>query len=487
MRNPARVPARVLLPAATLAAGLLTALPGTATAAPSGLSGDFNGDGHRDVAISAPAATVGGKSWAGQVAVAYGTASGSPDPARRTLISQNSPGIPGEAEKDDEFGHQIATADLNRDGYSDLVVTSSREKVGSHPDSGTVVIVWGSSSGLSGGTTVDNPQPLHGSYFGLGLAAGDFTGDGKPDLAVSAQGDTGTNPFKIRLIRGPFSKSGSTGSLTSYAAPLEAPTLTAGRVNGDSKADLVVTGRKTNSDRLGAAVHYKGTASGLTKGATLRAGTTAAIGDLNGDGYGDIALGNPDEPDEEPSGSKGGEVSVIYGTSSGPSATRRTTLTQSSAGIPGASEYGDNFGASVAVGDLDGDGRADLAAGAPGESLGSEPDLILSAGTVTVLRGAASGLTTTGAVALTQDSPGIPGAAESIDNFGATLLASDIGADGRTDLTVTASQENDDAGAVWHLPGAKDSLYSTTTTTSFGPSKVGLSTKYSAFGSSLAG
>ncbi|GAA1935168.1 FG-GAP repeat protein [Streptomyces durmitorensis] len=475
-----------LLTASLTTTGLL-ALPGTATAAPSGLAGDFNGDGRRDVAIAAPAATVGGKSWAGHVAVAYGSASGSPDPARRTVVSQNSPGVPGEAEKDDEFGHQIAAADLNRDGYSDLVVTSSREKVGSHPDSGTVVIVWGSSSGLSGGTTVDNPQPLHGSYFGLGLAAGDFTGDGKPDLAVSAQGDTGSNPFKIRLIRGPFTKSGSTGSLTSYAAPLESPALTAGRVNGDAKADLVVTGRKTNSDHLGAAVHYKGTASGLTKGATLRAGTTAAIGDLDGDGYGDIAIGNPDEPGDEPSGSKGGEVSVVYGTSSGPSATRRTTLTQSSAGVPGTSEYGDNFGASVAVGDLDGDGHAELATGAPGESLGSEPDVIMGAGSVTVLRGSTSGLRTTGAITLTQDSPGVPGASESIDGFGATLLATDIGADGRLDLTATASQENDDAGALWHLPGAADSLYSTTSSTSFGPSKLGLSTKYSAFGWDLAG
>ncbi|MCX4665616.1 VCBS repeat-containing protein [Streptomyces sp. NBC_01381] len=481
------IPLAASLTTTGLVTALLTVLPGTATAAPSGLSGDFNGDGHRDLAISAPAATVGGKSWAGHVAVAYGSDSGSPDPARRTVISQNSPGVPGEAETDDEFGHRIAAADLNRDGYSDLVVTSSREKVGSHPDAGTVVIVWGSAGGLSGGTTVDNPQPLHGSYFGLGLATGDFTGDGKPDLAVSAQGDTGTNPFKIRLIRGPFTKSGSTGTITSYAAPLEGPTLTAGRVNGDAKADLVVTGRKTNSDHLGAAVYYKGTSAGLTKGASLRAGTTAAIGDLDGDGYGDIAVGNPDEPGDEPSGSKGGEVSVIYGTSSGPSSTRRTTLTQSSAGVPGASEYGDNFGASVAVGDLDGDGHAELTAGAPGESLGAEPDLILGAGAVTVLRGSASGLTTTGALNLTQDSPGVPGSAESIDGFGATLLSSDIGADGRQDLTATASQENDDAGAVWHLPGTAGSLYSTTTSTSFGPSGLGLSTAYSAFGSDLAG
>ncbi|MEI5102869.1 integrin alpha [Streptomyces sp. PmtG] len=60
--------------AAALTAGLL-AVPTTATAAPapSRLTGDFNGDGHRDFAVAAPAATVGGKTWAGQVVVTYGT------------------------------------------------------------------------------------------------------------------------------------------------------------------------------------------------------------------------------------------------------------------------------------------------------------------------------------------------------------------------------------------------------------------------------
>ncbi|MFD7812431.1 FG-GAP-like repeat-containing protein [Streptomyces sp. NPDC059785] len=477
----------LLLSAACLTGGLL-ALPTTASAAPSGLAGDFNGDGYRDVAIAAPAATVGGKTWAGQVVAVYGSSTG-PNPAKRTVISQNTSGIPGAAEKDDRFGDQIATADLNRDGYSDLVIAAQHEAVGSKEDSGTVVIVWGSKSGLSGGTTVKNPQPLYGSYFGLSIAAADFTGDGKPDLAISAQSDTGSNPYRIRLIRGPFAKSGSTGSVSSYTPGVDKPGLTAGNVDKDARADLVVTGQQTNKDVLAAARYYKGTASGLSKASTnLRAGTTAAIGDLDGDGYGDIALGNPDEPDTEPSGSKGGEVSVVYGTSSGPSASRRTTLTQSTAGVPDAAEYGDRFGEAVAIGDLDKDGRADLAIGAPGETFGDDTLYLPSAGALTLLRGSASGVTTTGAVFLTQDSPGVPGALEGGDRFGSRLLTSDVDRDGRADLTVIADNENDGSGAAWHLPGAATSLYSTTRSASFGPTKIGLSSKQNgAFGSALTG
>ncbi|MEU6140122.1 FG-GAP-like repeat-containing protein [Streptomyces sp. NPDC047081] len=477
MKHPLRT--TTALAALTIAGLTPLTLATTASAAPSGLSGDFNGDGYRDVAIAAPAATVSGKKWAGQVAVVYGTKSGL-DTAERKVISQNTAGIPGSAEAYDEFGDQVAAADLNRDGYSDLIVGAQHEKTGSAEDAGTVVVVWGSASGLSGGTTVKNPQTLYGSYFGLSIAAADFTGDGRPDLAISAQSDS-ANPssYRVRLIRGPFTKSGSTGAVSTYSPGIDRPVLTAGRVSGDTKADLVVTGQKPNGDDLATAVYYKGTASGLSKAGTLRTAATAAIGDLDKDGYGDIVLGNP---------STAGRIDVIYGTGSGPSASRRVSYTQNTAGVPDSSEAGDDFGAALAIGDFDKNGYADLAVGAPGESFGDDDHYLSSVGAITLLRGSASGLTTTGAVFLTQDSTGVPGASEAGDSFGSTLLASDVNHDGRADLTAIGAQENDPAGAAWFLPGAASTLYSTTASKSFGPTALGLSTAQAgAFGADLAG
>ncbi|MFD8965957.1 FG-GAP and VCBS repeat-containing protein [Streptomyces sp. NPDC059568] len=475
--------------ATALAAGALTgaliAGTGSASAAPSGLQGDFNGDGYRDLAIAAAMGKVGTKAGAGYVAVVYGTAKGL-DPTRRTIISQDSAGVPDSAEKDDEFGHALAAADLNRDGYSDLAVSASKENTSHGQAAGTVVIVWGGAKGLSGATTVPNPQPLYGSYFGASIAAGDFTGDGKPDLAIVAQGDT-VPSWKIRLVRGPFAKSGAHGKLTTYNSPVDRPSLTAGRVTKDSAADLVVQGRKFNKDILGPSVFYKGASTGLVKGGTLPAGTDAAIGDLDKDGYGDIAIGNPDEPADEPSGSKGGEVSVVHGTASGPSATRRTALTENSATVPGVSEYGDSFGSSVAIGDFDKDGYGDLVAGAPGQSFGADPDWMMSAGEVILLRGSAKGVTGTGARALTQNTPGVPGTTEDIDNFGAVLLASDINRDGYADLAVSALQEDNDAGAVTYLRGAPAASFPATGSTVFGPAALARPTAYSDFGGHLAG
>ncbi|MCX4665617.1 integrin alpha [Streptomyces sp. NBC_01381] len=69
---------RIIAAVATLATAALTplALPAPATAAPARYADDFNGDGHRDLAVGMPSKTVDGKKRAGAILVTFGSASG---------------------------------------------------------------------------------------------------------------------------------------------------------------------------------------------------------------------------------------------------------------------------------------------------------------------------------------------------------------------------------------------------------------------------
>jgi hypothetical protein len=101
-------------------------------------------------------------------------------------------------------------------------------------------------------------------------------------------------------------------------------------------------------------------------------------------------------------------------------------------GVPGTAETATRFGATVAAGDFDGDGPADLAIGAPSDDLGAMPD----AGSVVVLRGGGSGLTATGAQHWTQDTTGVIDSAELDDGFGSALASANFGRGGESDLAI---------------------------------------------------
>ncbi|WP_323137849.1 FG-GAP repeat protein [Streptomyces sp. NBC_01433] len=99
---------------------------GTAHAAPMPVPQDINGDGYQDLVVPAPAATVKGLDYAGSVVVLYGSAKGV-SAAKRAVISRSSPGVPGAAEAGDRFGASASLADLDRDGFADLVVGAPGE------------------------------------------------------------------------------------------------------------------------------------------------------------------------------------------------------------------------------------------------------------------------------------------------------------------------------------------------------------------------
>ena len=165
---------------------------------------------------------------------------------------------------------------------------------------------------------------------------------------------------------------------------------------------------------------------GNTDGHALRAGTIPCLDgpDFNGDGFADLAVGVPDE--NVGAVADAGAVNVLYGSASGPVGTGSQQWTQNSSGIAGNAETGDHFGAAVATGDVNGDGRDDLIVGAPDEDVGALGD----AGSVQVLLGGPTGLTTTGTQTWHQDSSGVVDTVEAGDRFGAALAAADHTGDG---------------------------------------------------------
>jgi hypothetical protein len=131
-------------------------------------------------------------------------------------------------------------------------------------------------------------------------------------------------------------------------------------------------------------------------------GMTLAAGDTEADGNPAAELGIFSRRENM--------VVVINGTSSGLYPTTAKTLTQDTTGVPGSTEYEDEFGASLRFVDFDADGDADLAVGAPGENSW--------AGALTVLKATTTGLSGSGAVAYSQDHASIPGTSEADDLFG---------------------------------------------------------------------
>lgn len=471
---------------AALAAGGLT-LPLAAPASAAGATADdFNGDGYTDLVVATPKAKVNGQSQAGQLTVLYGSASGV-STSRSALISQNTAGVPGTAEAYDHFGDSYATGDLDGDGYTDLAVGVTMER-STGPDIGIVQILWGGSRGLvNGALTVYGTENSSSAYlFGSNVAIGDFDGDGHDQLAVT--GYAGLSVFADGFTRSaaPARTDLSTGSDQVYRGT---GAIVTGDFDDNGADDLVVAGDSDIEDDESSSLwlgYYAGGPGGMTftqnpASVSLDAASVRAAGDLDKDGYDDLVTYG--------SGASGaGTVVVHYGGPGGiPGSTRSQSIDQNTSGVPGVNESGDGFGSQVSIGDVNGDGYPDAAVGAQGEDVGTRE----YAGAVWLLKGSASGLTGSGAQSFTQNTAGVPGTAEFMDQMGSAVRLQDLNGDGRADLTAAAAGEDvfaDDVhyhdGADWILRGSASGL-TTSGAVSFSEKAFGLTYRNKSFGSVL--
>ncbi|GAB4143881.1 MAG: hypothetical protein Tsb009_15250 [Planctomycetaceae bacterium] len=376
-------------------------------------TGDFNGDGYTDLAIGIPGENKDGLSDVGAVQIVFGSADGIV--SRNRLLFQPD-GTRDEAEQYDFFGSALDAGDLNGDGVDDLVVGVPGEDLetavvnpdaGKDPsqpafitkrdlDTGAIQIFFGQSGS---GLQVDGNRHVHQDsysdawgvaedfdYFGSSIAVGDLNDDGLDDIAIGTPGENvGT-------------------------------TRDAGAVH------VLYSGGTTSSGTTVSPSRQFWTQNSLTSQTAERNdlfGSSLAIGDFDGDGDNDLAVGSPGE--DLGTLNDAGAVHVIK--SAGTSGARLSsfgnrTFTQNESWNNDSAEKSDAFGSSLATGDVNHDGRADLAITVPGEDVGSA----VNAGGVAVFRGTwNSNIFTTSDQFWTQTSTNIEEIAEAGDSLGGRL------------------------------------------------------------------
>jgi uncharacterized protein (TIGR03437 family) len=427
------------------------------------------------------------------------------EPNELTIWGAHSPATRDPLDAGDATGVSVAAGDISGDGIADLIIGAPAANNGVQDvgrDVGKVYVFFGKAT-LTGSLDLAQQKPdvtLIGerSYdaFGTSVAVGDVNGDGRPDLIIGAPlADTNTRRDcgKVYIVPGNFPPTGLDADKTAIINRVASLTITganaedklgtnvaAGNVRTRfSSMDLLASapGLDVRLDLTSLTLKDAGAVYLFAGGATLtgerdlantaatatltgvaqeaQLGLSLAVGNFNGDDYSDLAVGAPFE--STTLGKTSGKVYLLPG--GGNLAGTIRALPPEVSFVTGTSE-GDNLGTDVALGDLNGDGFADLVAGAPG---GDGPgNARPNTGEVLVFFGAAG---------ISSRTMLIQGAGRrddsNADALGTTLAIGDFNGDGIADLLMGApgadisTDNRSPLGAAYLIFGSRTALPTT--------------------------
>ena len=294
--------------------------------------GDVNSDGKADLIVANGCQSTN-QCGNGSVGVLLGNGDGTFQSAR----TYSSGGVAASS---------VAVADVNKDGYADLVVTN--QCLDSSCASGGVSVLLGNGNG----TFQAAQSYATGGLTAVSVAVGTFNGDKKVDLVVANQCQSSGNcNGTVGVLLG--NGNGTFQSAQSYpSGGYAAVSVATGDFNGDGRTDLVVSNQCQSSGNcgngnvgvlLGNGDGTFGSAKSYVSGGNNTA--EVAVADLNGDGLADLVVANQCQAQGS---CVVGSVSVLLGDGDG---TFQAPQNYISSGV---------FAYSVGVGDWNGDRKLDL-------------------------------------------------------------------------------------------------------------------------------
>jgi len=318
---------------------------------------DYDGDGYSDLIVSEPDAS----NSTGAVHLWYGS-SDPPSGAADLILTGANEGA--------RFGATIAKiGDLNGDGYPELLIGAPGEEDSSGNSTGAVHLFRGHPTGLQTTSAWTRTGSTDGELYGARVAnAGDVNGDGVDDLLITAHGtgDSSNGEGRVDLHLGAatiggvnWTVSGSTSGLI-----LGWQVLGVGDANNDGYDDVAISGCKDWADlsTYGRVEVFAGSPTGLSA-SPARAWSMnqqwtqfgmilSSLGDMNGDGYDDFAV-------SEPQNASGPKIWVFQGSSSGYASAPTFVITNTNTGSVLGS-------AMTNVGDINDDGIPEILVGSKG-------------------------------------------------------------------------------------------------------------------------